>query len=106
MHRVRGAIKARALLTPHGVDPDDNLRSLETGISARGWRSTREQDLTRDRSNRPGRGRALASQAPHLQHHVIGIRPHVRASGARAGHDLVAILARALEQEGRASTDG
>ncbi len=99
MSLVAGTVKARGVLTAHGVDPDADSTTLVAAIEARGWRVTVEEETIGDRSGRPPRWRALATQVSERQEHPTRFRPHIRVSGRSAQHVLIGVLAQALERE-------
>ncbi len=96
---VPGTAKARAVLTAHDFNPDDDSIVLQVAIEACGWRVSVEQAASRGSGGRPARWRALATRPPELQEHRTGVRPHLMVSGPSARHVLVAVLAQSLERE-------
>ena len=90
---------ARAVLKQHGIDPNADPETLTAAIEERGWRVSLEQPAERGSGGRPRRWRLLATQAPEVHKGVIGVYPHLVASGPNAQTVLIRVLAQALEHE-------
>ncbi len=90
---------ARAVLTQHGIAPAADADTLIAAIEERGWRVSLEQAASRGSAGRPRRWRVLAMRAPEVRKRVIGVYPHLLASGPNARDVLAHVLAQALERE-------
>lgn len=90
-------LKASAVLTRHGIDPDADVDDLTALLEARGWRVSLEQVMGRGRGQLPRwSGHATLSAPPGS--HAFRRPEHITISGADGREVLTRMLAKVLEK--------